>query len=423
MKYRVMKDKFIYFSVDEIYLSDFEKEVFSADIVPDFNGTYFPPHLLKSISFQRELLSKDMYFSIMDKHGFGMLEREVDIIFSAQVIQGGYYKVRKEDVRMNILSLNTILSLDNNIFNNTRIPSPYRDNIEGKDEGDVEENLENMNLENVEVFPNLSLYCFNVGQGDCMLVLTPTGSAYIIDTNFYSEKSVDNYINEVKGILRKNGLSEKKIRALIITHKHVDHLRGANVVLDKKEFDIEFFLINHDYKHELKTVEKLLDAAITIPSWVNVNKPGMFKDGKVQFEIVNPDIDTYTKTSAPDMNDSSISMKITYGDDVFFLTGDIGHSYLETKFSALSPNENAVLKVSHHGSRTGTSKEVLRNLNPKFAFVSVGDSKKYKHPHKEVILLLENEIGKSNIDISKKMKIRRLYKSSGKGISRSNWWA
>jgi len=151
-----------------------------------------------------------------------------------------------------------------------------------------------------------------------MLVITPTGSVYIIDTNYYSQKSVESFISNVKNILIKHRLSTSKIRALIITHKHIDHIRGANVMLNKAQFDIEYFLINHDYKHDLKSVKMLLEAAKSIPNWVNINKRGFFMDGEVKFEIVNPDTDTSSNVAAPDMNDSSISIQISYGNDVIF---------------------------------------------------------------------------------------------------------
>jgi len=60
-------------------------------------------------------------------------------------------------------------------------------------------------------------------------------------------------------------------------------------------------------------------------------------------------------------------------------------------------------------------------MNPKYAFISAGNSKKYKHPHKEVVDKLEKRIGRLNLDISKKLQLRRLYISTSNGISRTTW--
>jgi competence protein ComEC len=44
-----------------------------------------------------------------------------------------------------------------------------------------------------------------------------------------------------------------------------------------------------------------------------------------------------------------------------------------------------VLKVSHHGSKDGTTEELLEVLKPKVAVISVGSKNRYGHPTKEVL--------------------------------------
>ncbi|GIN56178.1 hypothetical protein J8TS2_04970 [Lederbergia ruris] len=409
------------FSIDEIDLYNLDKEIFIANIIPEFNAKYFPPNLLKNIKFQGELLEKEMYFSIMRKYNPDISEDSISTEFLGQVVQGGFYSINGIDLPNGTINFENIYSKENSIFNNTRIESPYKDIVEEKEIQHFDGDLQIVRPKKKKVLSNLYLYCFNVGQGDSLLVITPTGSVYIIDTNYYSRKSVENFIENVKDILTSHGLPSTKIKALIITHKHVDHLRGASILLNKAVFDIEYFLINHDYKHDLKSVKMLLEAAKSIPNWININKPGLFMDGGVKFEIVNPDYDTSSNQVAPDMNDSSISIQILNGDDTIYLTGDTGHEYLYHKFSPHKGNADTVLKVSHHGSRTGTNDKMLSRLNPNYAFISAGNSKKYKHPHKEVVDKLEKRIGKANLDISKSLKFRRLYISTGGGISRTSW--
>lgn len=43
------------------------------------------------------------------------------------------------------------------------------------------------------------------------------------------------------------------------------------------------------------------------------------------------------------------------------------------------------MKVSHHGSNTGTDERVLNLLIPRKAFISVGNNRKYKHPSNNVV--------------------------------------
>jgi competence protein ComEC len=44
-----------------------------------------------------------------------------------------------------------------------------------------------------------------------------------------------------------------------------------------------------------------------------------------------------------------------------------------------------LLKVGHHGSRSASGQEWLRELKPEVAVISSGKGNKYGHPHREVV--------------------------------------
>ena len=48
------------------------------------------------------------------------------------------------------------------------------------------------------------------------------------------------------------------------------------------------------------------------------------------------------------------------------------------------------LKVGHHGSKTSTSEEFIKTINPKYAIISVGRNNRYGHPNQEVLDRLKN---------------------------------
>ncbi len=66
-----------------------------------------------------------------------------------------------------------------------------------------------------------------------------------------------------------------------------------------------------------------------------------------------------------------------------------------------------ILKVGHHGSRTSTSKQFVREINPKYSVISVGKYNRYGHPNKEVLDVLSNsKIYRTDEDGSIMFKIK-----------------
>ena len=49
-----------------------------------------------------------------------------------------------------------------------------------------------------------------------------------------------------------------------------------------------------------------------------------------------------------------------------------------------------ILKAGHHGSKTSSSKEFIKDINPKLVLISVGKDNKFNHPNKEVLNILDN---------------------------------
>ena len=49
-----------------------------------------------------------------------------------------------------------------------------------------------------------------------------------------------------------------------------------------------------------------------------------------------------------------------------------------------------ILKEGHHGSKTSSSQEFIKEINPKLVLISVGKDNKFNHPNKEVLNILDN---------------------------------
>jgi len=416
----LLRGKCLKFSIDEI-LYDAEKNLFSVRIIPDINSPYFLPFHLRLINVFPELFSESFLRKYLD-YGFKF---NLPDDFRNSVIQGGYYQLDKDsipqDLWNNLFKEDTIINTKNDIFTKAKMESPYiEENISTKD--DILKISDDTILSSKTTCSDLKglfLYCFNVGQGDSFLLITPNGSSYLIDTNICK---LDPFVGHIQQILREHSLDDQYLKGLIITHKHIDHIRGASPLLNSQRLRFENFLINMDYKHTTKAVDDLRKSAEEhIPYRYNVNGKGSIVEGNVKIYINNPDIDTFDSQHAPDINDSSICLYIPYGNTAMYLTGDASHKITLRKFAQHTNNnldKKSVLKVSHHGSLTGTNYNVLNLTKPLYAFISAGNNKRFKHPDNKILTLLQNHLG-LNTTVSKKVKCTVLYKSTGNNILKS----
>ena len=86
----------------------------------------------------------------------------------------------------------------------------------------------------------------------------------------------------------------------------------------------------------------------------------------------------------PDTNDYSIIIKLTIGTKTFLFTRDAPTSAILDS----NPGHIDVLKLSHHGSRTGTNEQLVRRLSPTYAILSYALDNSYGHPMQSVLTAL-----------------------------------
>jgi beta-lactamase superfamily II metal-dependent hydrolase len=399
------------FSVDEIFLDEQSRNKFGVRLIPDYNSLYFPPYHTRVVYVPSEYLSKEFYSAIHNKNED--LPGANEIHFIEIIEQGGYYKIDRKEFLNNIRTTDYQKEV---LFLN-KDKSPYSEETNNKIE-----NIKVLDKPSKE-FGNLYIYCFNVGQGDSFLIIFPNGSVYVIDTNICYDRA-DRYVDCVKRILSSHNLPNDRIKAIFFTHKHLDHIRGASHLI--RNFKIEYFVINLDYSHPIKPVEDLFNIArANIPVWLNCNKEAQIFEGETRIDIRNPDANTSRKDRTPDINDSSICLCIYHGKNQAYLTGDAGHPIINTKYDDMLTNKvferthnKNFLKVSHHGSKSGTNDRVLDILNPSHCFISAGHSSKYNHPSPEIMALLKSSlIVEKPVIVSKVIERYIQYKFDGKGIS------
>lgn len=218
----------------------------------------------------------------------------------------------------------------------------------------------------------LTIHYLNVGQADSILINNNDYTMLIDAGNNSDGENIVEYI-KTQNI--------KDIDILVGTHPHEDHIGGLDNIINN--FDIGSIYMP-DATTNTKTFEDVLDAienkeySITIPE---IDEE--FNLGKMNFKVL------YTGTDESDLNNTSIVLKMTFGNTSYLFTGD-ATDVTEEKIINKDIKVD-VLKVGHHGSSYSTTDEFLSKVNPTYAIISVGKNNKYNHPADETLEKLNNK--------------------------------
>jgi len=228
----------------------------------------------------------------------------------------------------------------------------------------------------VTVSGQLKLHFIDVGQADSILIQAPSGKVMLIDAgNNGDTATITNYIKAL-------GIS--KIDILLGSHPHEDHVGSLDTVVNS--FNIGSICMPK-VLNTTKTYEDVLAAIKNKGLQVTTAVAGVQLD---LGEGVKADMLAPNGTSYDDLNNWSVVVKITFGNNSFLLTGD-AETISEKEMIAKGYDLNAdLLKVGHHGSSSSTSIEFLSKVNPKYAIISVGNGNDYKHPHKTTMTKLQD---------------------------------
>lgn len=211
------------------------------------------------------------------------------------------------------------------------------------------------------------VHFIDVGQGDSELVELPNGQTMLIDAG--TPQSGNQVANEIKS------LGYSRIDYLVATHPHADHIGGMAEIINS--FDIgEIYMPK--VSTTTATYENLLDAIAAKGLSIHTAKAGVTiaADNTFSVQIISPMLDDYA-----DINDWSAIIRYNTASKNVLFTGDAGKDVIRDT----NPGKIDVLKVSHHGSRTGTDEALATELSPAYAVISCGLNNSYGHPHEEVL--------------------------------------
>jgi competence protein ComEC len=230
---------------------------------------------------------------------------------------------------------------------------------------------ENSNAAPVNLNTNLKVSFLDVGQADAILIQDGQDNMLIDAGNTEDGPKLVTY-------LKNNGIDTFKY--VVGTHAHEDHIGGMSDIVNN--FTIENYYMP-DVLTTTKTFEDLLDALNN--KNIKLQTPSIndtFTLNNANFKVL------YVGTDSENLNNSSIVLKMTYGNMKFLFMGDATN----TVEKAIINDDLAadVLKVGHHGSSTSSSQDFLNKVSPKYAVISVGKDNTYNLPSAKTITKLDN---------------------------------
>ncbi len=217
-----------------------------------------------------------------------------------------------------------------------------------------------------------SVLFLDVGQGDSALVQCD-GHAMLIDGGDRSNSQ------KIYSVLKKHGISHLDL--IVASHPHADHVGGLAAAFQAA--DAELVLCSTaDASGE--TFQDFSRYASQKGNGIQVPEAGMsYPLGEARVEILGLNV-------TPEGNDSSIILRVTYGQNSFLFTGDASFEAENALLRAGTDLHADVLKVGHHGSSDSTSEAFLAAVDPKYAIISVGKQNSYGHPSSATLESLRN---------------------------------
>ena len=261
---------------------------------------------------------------------------------------------------------------------------------------------DNTESEEIPVTVGFSVHFIDVGNGDSIFVRLPDGKNMLIDCGANQNDNLQN----IKRVL--DTYSVKTIDYLVLTHPDIDHVGNAESII--KSYQVKRAYIPNVYNiEEYPRFDKAVDALRESSAEIKYSSLG---DGVLQDDYViaflspcssslGDPYGDFNKTPTPtdsEINDLSPIIYLEYANVKFLFTGDAGVNqerlvltnyevglYTQAFYGRVNLSNIDFLKVAHHGANGSTSKDLLDEIMPTNAIISVGGDNVYGHPSSVIL--------------------------------------
>jgi len=233
----------------------------------------------------------------------------------------------------------------------------------------------------LQIHGDLIVKFLNVGQGDSILIQTPSRRTVLIDGG--PATTVLERLGE------ESSFWQKKIDLIVLTHPDLDHLEGLIEILQRYQIDqVLMTAVIHRsnlYRAFLELLEKMeikIDLADPHQDW--------FLDEKVYLDIVSP-LNSVAFREVENANNASVVARLVYGQTTLLLSGDAEEDAEHKMLLSETDLRSQILKAGHHGSRTSTSVPFLNSVQAETAVIMSGEDNPFAHPHLDTVLRFDDQ--------------------------------
>lgn len=212
---------------------------------------------------------------------------------------------------------------------------------------------------------DFSVTFLDVGQADAAII-NADGRLYLVDVG--ETDAAAQYISD----------RQLDIEGIFISHAHDDHAGGLGEVL--AVCDPAWICLPESYYGGEADIAALTVIAQAEAEGAQIRTLAAGDEVRLSDEISAEALYPPKGVMLDGGNESSLLMRVTYGDGSVLFTGD-----LPADAEPLQLPKCSVLKVAHHGANSSTSARFLANVQPKLAIISVGEGNSYGHPGEETL--------------------------------------
>jgi len=230
----------------------------------------------------------------------------------------------------------------------------------------------------------LSFTFLDVGEGDSIIVRFPDKRLWVLDAGGlrqpHSQEDSAHGFDVGEAVVSRYlwHFWTERIDRLVLSHPDADHAGGIPAVM--RNFPVGAF----DFSQA--GPDAIMDGILRIAceKRIRLRRPhaGIAeKIGPVTVRVLNPPADPVSTST----NENSLVLDFAFRRFSALLTGDLEKKGEEKVLAQPELLRCPLLKVAHHGSRSGTSDSLLDRARPRWAVISVGRNNPFGHPSKEIL--------------------------------------